>query len=144
MLLKLIVPPHLLDAIITDARAAAPAEVCGMLAGRGESVEEVLPVRNQADDPQNHFLMDPVGMEAAQQRMDDQALTLIGYYHSHPRGAAQPSRVGRASLVWPDLPPFIWLIVSLETEPPTAAAFCTKDATWAPVPLSLDRPSTNP
>ena len=115
-----------------------------MLAGKGEVVQQVLPVRNQASDPQNHFLMDPVGMEAAQQQMDDQVLTLIGYYHSHPQGAAQPSRVDRASLVWPDLPPFIWLIVSLQNEPPTAAAFCTKDAAWSPIPLSLDRPSTNP
>ena len=42
-----------------------------MLAGKGEVVQQVLPVRNQASDPKNHFLMDPVGMEAAQQQMDD-------------------------------------------------------------------------
>ena len=136
---QLVVPGQLLDQIIAEAQAAAPAEVCGVLGGRDELLTAIISVRNIAERPVNRFLMDPLGMAAAQRELDQNRWQLLGYYHSHPSGPARPSRVDRASLIWPQLPPFIWLIISLDSAPPSAAAYWTQDGAFSPVRLVLDR-----
>ena len=105
-----------LDRIITQARAEAPNECCGMLAGRGEVVEEVFPGRNQDQSPKT-YLMDPQDQLRAFRAMDERGWDLVGIYHSHPHTEAYPSRTDQERAVdregSPLFPEARYMIVSL-------------------------------
>ena len=63
----------------------APLEACGLLAGKQDSVEAVLKVRNAAQSPVR-FRMDPQEQYNALMWIEDNELDLVGIYHSHPSG----------------------------------------------------------
>jgi proteasome lid subunit RPN8/RPN11 len=58
--------------------------VSGILAGTGERVERVFPVRNTHADPQRRYQMDPRDQLQAYRDIEDAGLEVIAYYHSHP------------------------------------------------------------
>lgn len=62
-----------------------PLEACGLLAGRMDRVEKVIPVRNQAQSPER-FVMDPHEQLRAFDWIDSNGLELLGIFHSHPTG----------------------------------------------------------
>ncbi len=94
-----------LDAIVAHARACSPAECCGILVGlpareqhapsaAAESLQvcEVHPVRNIASaDQSNHYEIDPLAHLRLQRTAREQGLRILGFYHSHPQGSAEPS-----------------------------------------------------
>jgi proteasome lid subunit RPN8/RPN11 len=106
-----------LDRIIAHARAEAPNECCGMLAGRGETVEEVFPGRNKDQSPKTRYLMDPEDQLRAFRAIDEQGWELLGIYHSHPHSEAYPSRTDRERALdrekQPLFPEARYVIVSL-------------------------------
>ena len=63
----------------------APLEACGLLAGKDDRVEKVIPVRNQAQSPVR-FVMDPYEQLQAFEWIDSNGLDLLGIFHSHPAG----------------------------------------------------------
>ena len=67
-----------------------PLEGCGLLAGKGNLVREVIPVPNQARSAVR-FSMDPREQLRAFNWMDDRGLVLVGIFHSHPAGPDRPS-----------------------------------------------------
>lgn len=71
--------------MIAHVNKHAPLEACGLLAGKGSSVESVLTVENQARSPVR-FVMDPIGQLQAFEWIDSQGLDLLGIFHSHPAG----------------------------------------------------------
>lgn len=105
-----------LEQIIAQARAEAPNECCGMLAGRGETVEEVFPGRNSDRSPKT-YVMDPKDQLRAFRAMDERGWDLVGIYHSHPQTEAVPSRTDRERAVDRDGNPLFpdaqYVIVSL-------------------------------
>lgn len=105
-----------LDRIIAQARAEAPNECCGMLAGRGEVVEEIFPGRN-ADRSPKTYLMDPEDQLRAFRAIDERGWELVGIYHSHPHTEAAPSRTDRERALdregLPLFPEAYYVIVSL-------------------------------
>lgn len=78
----------------------APLEACGLLAGKDESVEKVLPVANQAQSPVR-FRMDPLEQLQALNWIDEHRLDLLGIYHSHPSGPETPSATDIAEAAYP-------------------------------------------
>lgn len=74
-----------LQQMIAHVDAHLPMEACGLLAGRGSSVESVLAVTNQAQSPVR-YVMDPIEQLNAFEWIDSQGLDLIGIFHSHPTG----------------------------------------------------------
>lgn len=68
----------------------APLEACGLVAGKNNSVETVLPVQNAARSTVR-YRMDPQEQYNAFMQIEDHGLSLIGIYHSHPSGPAIPS-----------------------------------------------------
>ena len=62
-----------------------PLEACGLLAGKDDQVEKVIPVRNQAQSPAR-FVMDPYEQLQAFDRIESNGLDLLGIFHSHPSG----------------------------------------------------------
>ncbi len=65
--------------------AQAPLEACGLLAGKQDSVETVLRVRNAEQSPMR-FRMDPQEQYRAFEWIESNGLDLVGIFHSHPSG----------------------------------------------------------
>lgn len=83
----------LLERIVAHARAAAPAECCGLLLGDpGQAVvRQLRPARNLSPDPLRRFELDPAMLLAAHRAARAGGPAILGHYHSHPRGPAEPS-----------------------------------------------------
>ncbi|TDB57249.1 C40 family peptidase [Photorhabdus khanii] len=92
-----------LKAIMTHAESEYPKECCGVIAQKGR-VERYFPCCNLADDPTEHFYLNPVDYVAAE---DWGTITAI--VHSHPDATTQPSELDKAQCDATELP---WIIVS--------------------------------
>jgi proteasome lid subunit RPN8/RPN11 len=112
--MKLILPPALRARIENEARSAFPRECCGLIEGSrcGEdALATVLhPARNLAAGndrfeihPEDHF----AALKAARAR----GQSLIGCYHSHPKGPPRPSAHDRQGAQEEH---FLWLIAALD------------------------------
>jgi proteasome lid subunit RPN8/RPN11 len=69
----------------THVARQIPLEACGLLAGKNDRVEKVLPVRNQAQSPVR-YVMDPYEQLKAFSWIESHDLDLLGIFHSHPTG----------------------------------------------------------
>lgn len=79
-----------------EAVRAHPHECCGLLLGRDGLIDQVVPAANVHPEPQRHFEIEPAALIAAHRAARQGGPDLIGYYHSHPTGAARPSETDRA------------------------------------------------
>lgn len=79
------------DQLLAAAAAAHPRECCGLLFGTPERVDIARACTNVADDPLRTFEIDAAALIAAERSARDGGPALIGYYHSHPNGRAEPS-----------------------------------------------------
>ena len=77
--------------LLEQAARAHPRECCGVLLGQGARVERVQPTTNVHASPHDHFEIDPQALIAAHRTARSGGLRVLGYYHSHPNGRAQPS-----------------------------------------------------
>ena len=111
--MKLFLPADLRGRIEDEARAAFPRESCGLIGGTCEGGEAhaivLYPARNiakRADRfeiaPEDHF----AALKAARKNGCD----VIGCYHSHPNGKAEPSATDQAGAEEEN---FLWLIAAL-------------------------------
>jgi desampylase len=119
-------------AVVDHARDAAPHECCGLLLGRGDEIVEAVRARNLADDPATRFLIDPEDHINARRAARARGLDVVGFYHSHPRSAAEPSERDFAEFGYPDQ---LYLIVSLDKEPPEVALFKLDDGQFQAITL---------
>lgn len=85
-----------LAGLCAQAAAAHPRECCGLLLGEGGAITAVLPARNVHPDPARHFEIDPQALIDAFRAERSGGPRVVGYYHSHPTGAAEPSAADRA------------------------------------------------
>lgn len=85
-----------LAGLCAQAAAAHPRECCGLLLGEGGAITAVLPARNVHPDPARHFEIDPQALIDAFRAERSGGPRVVGYYHSHPTGAAEPSATDRA------------------------------------------------
>ena len=79
--------------------AQAPLEACGLLAGKQDTVEAVLKVRNAEQSPVR-FRMDPQEQFNAFEWIEANGLELIGIYHSHPSGPETASATDIAEVAY--------------------------------------------
>jgi proteasome lid subunit RPN8/RPN11 len=96
-----VIPGPQLDEIIGHATASPSEEICGILGGRDGRVERVYRAQNAADPAQRRtrFTMDPRDIMEISDRIEDDGLDLIGFYHSHTHTQAYPSPTDVAD--WP-------------------------------------------
>lgn len=109
----LAVTSAVLETILADAVEALPEECCGVLLGarleESWRVERALPARNVAAEPERHFEIDPSVLIAAHRAARAGGAQIVGYYHSHPTGHAEPSATDRAMAAHDER---IWAIVA--------------------------------
>jgi proteasome lid subunit RPN8/RPN11 len=106
--------------IAREANAAFPRECCGLIEGRVEGSRIVAtalhPARNIAVAT-DRFEIDPAAHIALLRKLRGTDRAIIGCYHSHPNGRAEPSRrdadgAGEEGFLWlvqaADLRGFVW------------------------------------
>jgi len=93
--------------LLAAADAAADREICGLLFGTSERIDRVAVADNVADCPQDTFEIDPRALFAALRAERAGGDRLIGHYHSHPNGSAEPSPRDLAAAE----PGKLWLIL---------------------------------
>jgi proteasome lid subunit RPN8/RPN11 len=74
-------------------------------------VDAAVATANVAADPIREFEIDPVALFAAIRAERAGDIQLLGYYHSHPNGLAEPSATDQASAAADGK---LWLIVAGE------------------------------
>ena len=117
---EIILPRACGATMIAHARAGAPSEVCGVLAGDLGRVTHVYPVPNIDPDPRR-YLMSPRELLRSMRAIDELRLDLLGFYHSHPSSPALPSETDLKLAFYPES---CYVIVSLqEPERPDIRCF---------------------
>jgi desampylase len=101
-----------LATLLAEAERAAPEECCGLLLGEGERIEAAVPAANVAADRLRRFEIDPASLFAAHKAARDGGPQVLGYYHSHPHGPAEPSAQDRAGATRDGR---VWAIVAGKT-----------------------------
>ena len=92
--------------------AEAPREACGLLVGADASIAYQVPTRNADASPTRYSV--PAAEHFAAIRIARAAqLEVIGVYHSHPQGPAEPSATDTAEA----FPRFLFLIAGLSPAP---------------------------
>lgn len=97
-----------------------PNEACGLLVGKDQRVQQIIPTPNTSNDPQRRFSIAPSALAQHLPTIEAQGLTLIGFYHSHPKGDPIPSQTDIYESHYPNV---IHLIVGLKSDIPKLSAW---------------------
>jgi len=96
-----------LTAVLDAAETARDREICGLLFGSASRIDRAQPAANVAEHPTATFEIDPRALFAALRAERAGGDKLIGHYHSHPNGSAEPSPRDLAAAE----PGRLWLII---------------------------------
>lgn len=77
--------------MLAAARAAHPREACGLLLGEAGRITAARETANVHPTPATHFEIDPQALIDAHRAARAGGPEVVGYFHSHPTGAAAPS-----------------------------------------------------
>ena len=83
--------PGVLDALTAHAVRGYPEEACGLIAGHGTFGERFLPAENVLASP-TAYEMSPAWLASTFRALRESGEELVAIMHSHPSGAAVPSR----------------------------------------------------
>lgn len=90
--MSLTLSAHAIQAMLDATRVAHPWESCGLLLGSGRHIHTAIRATNVAADPALHFEIDPAALITAHRAArNGSGPEVVGYFHSHPNGLAQPS-----------------------------------------------------
>ena len=116
----LILAPELRAQILSEAEVALPRECCGLIEGaRGGTAVQATGLhsaRNLSPEP-DRFEIDPADHFAALRAARTKGREIVGCYHSHPNGRAEPSPRDREGAAERG---FIWLIAATAQDGGTA------------------------
>jgi len=116
--------------MLAHAREEAPRECCGLLVGRGDTVDRIVRAKN-LDECSTRYLIDPRDHFSAIHAARLEGREVIGAYHSHPSSAPEPSQADiEEANSGPD---FLYVIVSLVGE--EVRAYRAEAGTFIPVAL---------
>jgi proteasome lid subunit RPN8/RPN11 len=137
----------LLKAMVDAAEAAYPAEACGLIIGRGKGqlvrVTRVVPAANLLAETGDRFELDPAVRVQVERDLREAGGKdrIVGHYHSHTNGCADPSATDRAMAFEPDL---AWVIIgvldgqAIQTQ---AHRLDPKRGDFRPVPIRIPKKS---
>jgi len=113
-MMRVRLPEALRAQILDEARAALPGECCGLVEGvRSESVFQVLALHaaRNLEAAWDRFEVAPEDHFRALKAARASGRALIGCYHSHPNGRAEPSATDKQGAGEEN---FLWLIAAGE------------------------------
>jgi proteasome lid subunit RPN8/RPN11 len=121
---RLLLADDLREQIAREARAAFPRECCGLIEGDALRVAALHPARNISEDA-DRFEIDPADHFRALRMARANGRAIIGCYHSHPNGRAEPSaRDGDGE------DGFLWLIAAISGDAVSLTAFQRLGYRW--------------
>ncbi len=133
-MLKLEIPNNVFDEMVEQARAEAPIEACGILAGCDGRVEKLYKMTN-VEHRRDHFMMAPAEQFAAVKDIRSASLDIVAVYHSHPETPARPSAEDIRLALTPGM---IYVIVSLMgNNGPVMKGFQIEDGSINEVPVKI-------
>jgi proteasome lid subunit RPN8/RPN11 len=139
-MMKLEIPAYVFEQMLEQAKAQAPIEVCGILAGNDSKVEKLYKMTN-ADNSSNHFMMEPKEQFTVVKDIRSAGLEMLAIYHSHPETLARPSAEDIRLALTPDV---IYLIVSLQdAKAPAVKGFLLEDGNVAKVSVEISDSETS-
>lgn len=125
---------RLLHALINHARSS-PDEVCGVLIGSRTPqlrIDQIVSAPNIHPQSQRQYLIDAPTLLHADDLAQRSDREIVGFYHSHPHGAAVPSAHDRRD-AWPG---YAYVIVGFADGTPYVCAWAmTEDGRIHPVLL---------
>lgn len=129
-----VIPASCHHAILQHAFRELPNECCGVLIGRGKVIERAVPMRNSEPSPET-YIMDPEEQIKLFREMEETGEQLIGIYHSHPNGPAQPSALDLQLAFHPDA---LYVVISLaDPSNPDIRGFFLTESGFSEVPLNI-------
>lgn len=132
------IPADVLAAVVAHARAEAPLECCGLLAGAADGrVSYHFPVRNDLASP-TEYLTNARDLLAASKAVRAAGAEVLAIYHSHPATAPVPSAKDVAGNHWGDT--VFHLIVGLAGPEPDVRAWRLSASGFEPAGWSLVEP----
>lgn len=136
---RLLLPENLRARIGKEAGAAFPNECCGLIEGVREGdtacILAIHPAHNIATHS-DRFEIDPAVQFRLMHALHGTGRAIVGCYHSHPNGRAEPSVFDQECAGEEG---FIWLIAAVKaaSNDPQIAAFVCKDRAFLPVVLTI-------
>ena len=94
-------PSAMVDEIVEHARAEAPNEACGVIAGREGRPVQLFRMRNAERSPVVYRFDEREQLEVFQE-IEEKGWDLLAFYHSHTHTEAYPSPTDRARAQWRD------------------------------------------
>jgi len=120
-------------AMVAHALRVAPLECCGFLVGRDDDVFCSVEMENVEASPVGYRISEEEHLELRRMlRRATPPLVILGVYHSHPAGDAQPSATDIAQAHYPN---WAHVIVGLGGRQPVVRAFELADGTSRSVVL---------
>ncbi|MDF2650723.1 MAG: hypothetical protein K0Q73_6528 [Paenibacillus sp.] len=121
---------ELYEDLIIHSLQRLPEEACGFILG-GQSHEKnaelqartFIPLRNSANNPLNHFQIDPADMLPY---LMDRNNPIIGLFHSHPTAPPLPSEQDLQTL-WHSIPTY-WILSFQQPQHPELQLYQIKKA----------------
>lgn len=106
-------PVEITEFIVQSARTSEPAECCGALIGSSDFVSDwqiyrIVELTNRSEATATEYLITSDDVRFAQRKARGWSLDVVGFYHSHPNGAAAPSATD-LERAWPG---YVYLIVA--------------------------------
>jgi len=107
--------------LIMEHAHSSPHEVCGVLIGQHAPlrIEQIVAARNVHPLPQQHYLIDAATLIHADNLAHSTGQEIVGFYHSHPRGAAVPSPHDQRD-AWPG---YVYIIAAFANGMPYMCAW---------------------
>ena len=130
-----ILPRSVADALLAHARAQAPKESCGLIAGdarRGVGAA-YHPARNALASPYR-FEVHPEDLVRILGEIEGEGGDLVAIVHSHPRSPAVPSAVDRREARYP----VMQLVISLRGDVPELRAWWIDGGDSREVPVRVE------
>jgi proteasome lid subunit RPN8/RPN11 len=103
------VSKFIISTMVKQAQACYPQECCGLLTGAALTFTHCHPLTNIANNPFQHFLVEPSALVQLMLWLYQTKIPLWGIYHSHPNSAT-PSPEDLAQALYPDA---IYFIIAL-------------------------------
>ena len=130
------IPSDIFEKMVAQAKAQAPVEACGILAGKNNRVEKLYEMTN-ADNSNEHFMMEPKEQFAVAKDIRSAGLEMQAIYHSHPATQARPSAEDIRLALTPDV---TYVILSLQDpKNPEVKGFTIEDSVVTPVPVRIEQ-----
>lgn len=121
--------------VLNHARSNPDQECCGLLAGRGGVVTQVLNADNAAEKPEIAYEIAPRELFRLMRKIREAGLELLGIYHSHPNGDNQPSARDVERAYYPDA---AYFILSARTDARNAIrAFSIREGRWMELQIQI-------